>query len=59
MADGNRGDVFGLAGPPRVQFTAASLDSNRAFIKPKAGRSLTIRKEFPESWIWDNITDDR
>lgn len=50
------GSVPGIAGPPTVLFSAAS---NTHFLKPKAGRPLTIRKEFPESWIWENVTDDR
>lgn len=48
----------GLRGPPIAVPLAGVAFSDRAFdasIKPKAGRPLTIRKEFPESWIWESV----
>lgn len=32
---------------------------DKRFSKPKAGKSLTIRKEFPESWLWESLNYDR
>lgn len=48
-------DRIAFDSPPMFVFTAAALSAFGTLPKPKAGRPLTIRKEFPESWIWESL----